>query len=490
MVVYEEFGDGVTNVFLATTDGRNQRRLTNVDEAKREYCVRPRPSIDGNRVVMACAADLNGQNTDGNQEVFLLDGVDFALVTGSPNTVRNSDPNISGDGQTIAFTSNGNYTGGNVDGSDEIFLWRTSQALQQITRSADDSRDPRISADGQRVLSRRVVQGGDSGSPSLLYLYDVGTGSTTQLTFVDPSSPQLSRDGQWILFISRADLVGSNPNGFPQLYAQRIGGAVRQLTQISDLNTSVASFAANASASRIAVTLSRFLGPTTTGESMLVTNSGAVPLPQLPGDGSSLSFDSAGRLLAFLSSEDPVRQNPSHTQQLFVAMLPFEADTPTPTRAPTKTPTPTPLPALASDVGATDTSIFLNVTNPFPFFGVVRIGDELISYTSESGNVLFGLTRGACSTTTSAHTAGTLVNFVSAGCPPTPTPTATPVPTPCVGDCNGSRDVTVNELLTMLNIALNNADISACMPGDSNHNGSITISEILAAVNKAMSGCG
>ena len=43
---------------------------------------------------------------------------------------------------------------------------------------------------------------------------------------------------------------------------------------------------------------------------------------------------------------------------------------------------------------------------------------------------------------------------------PTPVPTATPVP--CVGDCNGDGEVTVDELLTMVNIALGNLPVTAC----------------------------
>ena len=79
---------------------------------------------------------------------------------------------------------------------------------------------------------------------------------------------------------------------------------------------------------------------------------------------------------------------------------------------------------------------------------------------------------------------------------PTPTPTTAPAVTPtptstplCVGDCNSSTDVTVDELLTMVNIALGNADVSACMAGDANHDEQITIDEILAAVNNALNGC-
>jgi hypothetical protein len=63
------------------------------------------------------------------------------------------------------------------------------------------------------------------------------------------------------------------------------------------------------------------------------------------------------------------------------------------------------------------------------------------------------------------------------------------VPSACVGDCSNDRSVTVDELLTMVNIALGNADISACDAGDANHDGQITIDEILTAVNNALNGC-
>jgi subtilisin family serine protease len=74
----------------------------------------------------------------------------------------------------------------------------------------------------------------------------------------------------------------------------------------------------------------------------------------------------------------------------------------------------------------------------------------------------------------------------------TPTDTAVPTPTvvPCVGDCNGDGQVTVDEILTMVNIALGNADLSACTAGDANDDGHITVDEILTAVNHALNGCG
>jgi len=59
----------------------------------------------------------------------------------------------------------------------------------------------------------------------------------------------------------------------------------------------------------------------------------------------------------------------------------------------------------------------------------------------------------------------------------------------CVGDCNGDTHVTVDEILTMVNVALGNASVSACGDGDVNSDSQITIDEILAAVNNALDGC-
>jgi len=73
--------------------------------------------------------------------------------------------------------------------------------------------------------------------------------------------------------------------------------------------------------------------------------------------------------------------------------------------------------------------------------------------------------------------------FTSAAAPPTPTPA------PCVGDCNGSGEVTINEIIRMVSIALGNTPLSACRGGDADHSQGITVDEIIAAVNDALDGC-
>src|SRR4029453_9462697 len=59
----------------------------------------------------------------------------------------------------------------------------------------------------------------------------------------------------------------------------------------------------------------------------------------------------------------------------------------------------------------------------------------------------------------------------------------------CPGDCDDSADVTVAELIVMVNIALGSAQVSDCSAGESDANGEISIAEITAAVNAALNGC-
>src|SRR5215470_16498466 len=59
----------------------------------------------------------------------------------------------------------------------------------------------------------------------------------------------------------------------------------------------------------------------------------------------------------------------------------------------------------------------------------------------------------------------------------------------CVGDCSADSQVTVDEILTMVNIALGNAAVADCMAGDNNQDGQITVDEIVTALDNALNGC-
>src|SRR5579862_859062 len=66
---------------------------------------------------------------------------------------------------------------------------------------------------------------------------------------------------------------------------------------------------------------------------------------------------------------------------------------------------------------------------------------------------------------------------------------ATPAHAACAGDCNADGAVGVDELVTLVNIALGDAGVSNCSAGDVNQDGQITIDEIVAAVSSALDGC-
>ncbi|HYD50554.1 MAG TPA: hypothetical protein VEB21_19515, partial [Terriglobales bacterium] len=87
-------------------------------------------------------------------------------------------------------------------------------------------------------------------------------------------------------------------------------------------------------------------------------------------------------------------------------------------------------------------------------------------------------------------------SFPGAATPiPTATPTATAVPptatprAPCLGDCDGSEAVTVDELVHGVNLALGAAETESCPPFDGSRDGSVTVDELLGAIRMALEGC-
>ena len=59
----------------------------------------------------------------------------------------------------------------------------------------------------------------------------------------------------------------------------------------------------------------------------------------------------------------------------------------------------------------------------------------------------------------------------------------------CVGDCSDDGNVTINELIRGVNIALDTLPLTACQPLDADMNGDVTVNELIIAVNRALNGC-
>jgi hypothetical protein len=59
----------------------------------------------------------------------------------------------------------------------------------------------------------------------------------------------------------------------------------------------------------------------------------------------------------------------------------------------------------------------------------------------------------------------------------------------CTGDCDGSKSVAINELISCVNIALGTSALSTCSACDANGDGMVSIAELIVAVNAALQGC-
>ena len=57
---------------------------------------------------------------------------------------------------------------------------------------------------------------------------------------------------------------------------------------------------------------------------------------------------------------------------------------------------------------------------------------------------------------------------------------------PCVGDCNNDGTVAIDELVTLVGVALGRGQIERCLPGDRDRDGAITIDEIVTASTVAL----
>lgn len=64
-----------------------------------------------------------------------------------------------------------------------------------------------------------------------------------------------------------------------------------------------------------------------------------------------------------------------------------------------------------------------------------------------------------------------------------------PVIPPCAGDCDGNREVTIDEILRGVNIALGLQEPAVCAAMDAGGDGQVTVDELIAAVQSALRGC-
>lgn len=209
-------GDLSDEIFTVASNGLDRRQHTRYLPATGDW---PGVSTDGQWVVFASGADLDGGNGDGSVEIWVCrpDGSDRRRLTDTTPPAGCREPALAATGEFIAFAANADLVpGDNADGNWEIYrINRDGTGIRQITRTNQgDSGLPRVSSDGKKVAFATTANViiGQMGSGRLAYWREQGD-ATTLLT--PPSDRaidmvQMSDDGTRIAVTSTAEMGGRN----------------------------------------------------------------------------------------------------------------------------------------------------------------------------------------------------------------------------------------------------------------------------------------
>jgi hypothetical protein len=429
-------------------------------------------------------------------------------------------PGISAEGRFVAFSSTAtNLVSEDTGGLENVFVYdRDAQTTELISRGIDAPSDgvsslPKISADGRYVVfqstaTNLVAQPGNA--PSDIYLFDRADGTMRRVSIASDGTPgngqsltpNISEDGLVVAFASRATNLTAQPTtgAFEQIFVHEWQSGTTQMVSVNDDDTpgNGISFLPdlNRDGSQVAFKSEAFnLVPNDTNgwPDVFVRNRPAGTTQRVSVDsfgnqsnglsgGPGISAD--GRFVAFpsfASNFDPEDGNGQSDVYVY-------------DRFP---------PGLSRGVIARVT-VGLNGAEPnagvsdFPV--TISADGRWIGFASASSNLVPNDFNNEVDAFLACNP------FDAFQCaPPTPTPsvtltpTATPTPTngvvPCVGDCNGDGQVTIDDLIRMVNIALGLLPIcpndlnSGCLAGDANCDCQITVDEIVRAVQNSLQGC-
>lgn len=195
LMTYQSFRDGNMELFLATVDLRERRRVT-FDDVDQSH---PMLSQDNTRLVFT-----EGSQESQRTEVVLtgLDGSQRTVLTSGPNTFG-AIPTFSRSNLQIAYAE-WTYD----DASRQFSLPRivvfdvVSAQKRYLTPAVQESWRPVFSPDGTRLYYISKANGQFD-----VYSHEFASGLVQQLTRTpfDEWDPQVSPDGAWVVYAARVD---------------------------------------------------------------------------------------------------------------------------------------------------------------------------------------------------------------------------------------------------------------------------------------------
>ncbi len=301
-----------------------------LDLAPGSFIDQPSMSVDGSRIAFVSAADLTGENPNGNLQIFLFNVETGQITQLSDPAMYSWVPIISRDGSHVTFLSE------NARGAWVLFLADTATGLvTQIAQTTADHGsnlskyvEPSISSDGTLVAftSDQNLDPSVGNADGLLeaFLYDAKTDTIRQVT--DSADGEcdlvlLDAAGTKLVFTDSADLTPTTDDLGYGLY-------VYDLTtqQTTSLNISGEYIAMNADATRVSFQSVDDLDPSVGNADgnielfYLDVGAGVHQVTDTTGLGAEISnsMDDVGRYISFGSRHDLAGENPERINQAFV----------------------------------------------------------------------------------------------------------------------------------------------------------------------------
>lgn len=189
-------------------------------------------SIDatGRRIAFSSQADPLGRNGDDNREIFVYDAAademrQLTETAGAFGEWTNYGASLDGEGRLVAFLSVADLVPpGNADGNAELFLYELASGMTtQVTDSIGVTHSlAQVCRDGSRIAYDVELD----SSTSNIRLYDRTLDAELAVTDVSrfwSQAPALSADGERVAFVSSADLVGSGKGRAYDLFLATCG---------------------------------------------------------------------------------------------------------------------------------------------------------------------------------------------------------------------------------------------------------------------------
>jgi Tol biopolymer transport system component len=316
-------GNRNPEAFVVNRDGTGLTQLTNDSTPNPGSVTRLALAGSGNRVTFASTADLTGGNPNRVQQVFVVDFSGSNLMQLTQATEGEIQHLwISDDGTRLAFSHNGNLTGGNPEKNSEVFTIAVGDALpRQVTSSVTgNSLAANISGNGATIVfhSTANLTGGNADGGLEIFAADWATATVTQVTNSvrggqprESKEPWPTNDGSQAFFVSNQQSVLP---GLWNVYKINTNGTgLVRLTSALGAGQEIDHPVVSGDGSRFGVWAD--------GGLYTATGSGTNLLELIDRSVATQAFtdmSADGQWVSFSSDADPLGTNPSRLDQIFV----------------------------------------------------------------------------------------------------------------------------------------------------------------------------